>query len=231
MKYPFTLMLLLATAFAAAQTDTTLSDPVKLENESDSISYFLGLMFGYDISEFPFQANTDLIISGIQAAYHGTTLYDRESTRAQFRELQQAFQQREAENERLAAIENLEKSNRFLEDISTREGVVTTGSGLRYEVLVEGGGPLPADTSTVTVHYEGTLMDGSVFDSSYDRGEPSSFPLNRVIRGWTEGVQLMPVGSTYRFYIPPDLGYGDQGSGPIPGNSVLIFKVELLGIE
>ncbi len=224
-------MLLISTAFAAAQTDTTLSDPVKLENEADSISYFLGLMFGYDISGFPFQANTDLIISGIKGAFNGTTRYDRETAGDQFRELQLAFQQREADKGKLAAMENLEKGNRFLEDISTREGVITTGSGLRYEVLAEGGGPMPADTSTVTVHYEGTLIDGSVFDSSYKRGEPATFPLNRVIRGWSEGVQLMPVGSTYRFYIPADLGYGEQGSGPIPANSVLIFKIELLAIE
>ena len=90
---------------------------------------------------------------------------------------------------------------------------------------------MPADTSEVKVHYEGTLVDGTVFDSSYDRGEPISFPLNRVIKGWTEGVQLMPVGSAYKFYIPANLGYGARDQGSIPANSVLIFKIELLGIE
>jgi len=102
---------------------------------------------------------------------------------------------------------------------------------LQYKVVTEGDGPKPEGTSTVTVHYEGTLLDGTVFDSSYDRGETVSFPLNGVIPGWTEGLQLMPVGSTYMFYIPSNLGYGPGASGPIPGNSVLIFKVELVEIQ
>jgi len=94
-----------------------------------------------------------------------------------------------------------------------------------------GSGPMPADTSKVRVHYEGKLIDGTVFDSSYERGEPISFPLNRVIAGWSEGLQLMPVGSTYKLFIPASLGYGSRPSGPIPANSTLIFKVELIGIE
>lgn len=107
--------------------------------------------------------------------------------------------------------------------------VTTTASGLQYEVLVEGSGPKPSATSTVTVHYKGTLTDGKVFDSSYDRGRPASFPLNRVIKGWTEGLQLMNKGAKYRLTIPPDLGYGAAGApGAIPPNATLVFEVELL---
>lgn len=110
--------------------------------------------------------------------------------------------------------------------------VTTTASGLQYEVLTEGTGAKPTATDNVTVHYKGTLTDGSVFDSSYDRGQPATFPLNRVIPGWTEGVQLMPVGSKFKFTIPPNLGYGAAGAGgKIPPNSTLIFEVELIKIN
>lgn len=120
----------------------------------------------------------------------------------------------------------------FLQENANMEGVQTTASGLQYKVITEGSGAKPTASSTVTVHYKGTLVDGTQFDSSYDRGEPTTFPLNGVIAGWTEGLQLMPVGSKYMFYIPPELGYGARGiSGVIPPNAVLIFEVELLGIE
>lgn len=110
--------------------------------------------------------------------------------------------------------------------------VTTTASGLKYEVLTEGSGPKPSATDNVTVHYKGTLTDGTVFDSSYDRGQPATFPLNRVIKGWTEGVQLMSPGSKYLFTIPPELGYGAQGAGgKIPPNATLVFEVELIKIN
>ena len=110
------------------------------------------------------------------------------------------------------------------------EGVITTESGLQYEVLVEGDGAKPSRNDQVTVHYKGTLTDGTVFDSSYDRGQPATFPLNRVVKGWQEGIPLMPVGSKYKFTIPPDLGYGSRSMGKIPANATLIFEVELLEI-
>ena len=120
----------------------------------------------------------------------------------------------------------------FLAANAKKEGVVTTASGLQYKVLQAGTGPKPKATDTVNVHYHGTFIDGKTFDSSYDRGEPISFPLNRVIAGWTEGVQLMPVGSKYEFYIPYKLAYGERGAGgAIPGYATLIFQVELLAIE
>ena len=125
-----------------------------------------------------------------------------------------------------------EAGQAFLAANAKKEGVVTTATGLQYKVLEAGTGARPKATDTVNVHYRGTFIDGKTFDSSYDRGEPISFPLNRVIPGWTEGVQLMPVGSKYEFYIPYQLAYGERGAGgAIPGYATLIFQVELLAIE
>ncbi len=123
------------------------------------------------------------------------------------------------------------EGERFLEENKTKPGIITTESGLQYEVLKMGKGKRPAATDKVRVHYHGTLIDGTVFDSSVERGEPISFGLNQVIAGWTEGVQLMPVGSKFRFFIPQELGYGSHEAGSIPPYSTLIFEVELLGIE
>ena len=125
----------------------------------------------------------------------------------------------------------LAKGEKFLQENASKEGVITTPSGLQYKVVREGEGRRPAATDTVVVHYRGTLIDGKEFDSSYKRGEPIEFHLNRVIRGWTEGVQLMQEGAEYRFYIPSQLGYGTRGAGrDIGPNEVLIFDVELLEV-
>ncbi|WP_297895781.1 FKBP-type peptidyl-prolyl cis-trans isomerase [Shewanella sp.] len=135
-------------------------------------------------------------------------------------------------NGQKAAQENIRLGNEFLAQNKTKEGVITTASGLQYQVLTQGEGTVhPKASDTVTVHYHGTLIDGTVFDSSVDRGEPIAFPLNRVIKGWTEGVQLMVVGDKYRFFIPSDLAYGNRSTGKIGGGSVLIFDVELLKID
>jgi FKBP-type peptidyl-prolyl cis-trans isomerase FklB len=127
---------------------------------------------------------------------------------------------------------NLKAGEKFLEENGKRPGVVVLASGLQYEIITEGTGPKPKATNKVTCHYHGTLIDGSVFDSSVQRGQPANFPLNMVIKGWTEGLQLMTQGSKWRFFIPPHLGYGDrQVSAQIGPNSTLIFDVELLGIS
>jgi len=127
--------------------------------------------------------------------------------------------------------ENLEAGMQFLEENKKRPGVVCLESGLQYEIMTEGHGAKPHATDTVTCHYHGMLIDGRVFDSSVQRGQPASFPLNRVISGWTEALQLMPVGSKWKLFLPPHLAYGEQQAGALIGpNSTLIFEVELLGI-
>jgi len=125
---------------------------------------------------------------------------------------------------------NREEGEAYMKDNSAKSGVITTASGLQYEVINQGSGPKPGPNDSVRVNYEGSLINGTVFDSSYTRGEPIEFPLGNVIAGWTEGLQLMNEGSTYRFVIPPNLAYGSYGSGPIPPEATLIFKVELLSV-
>jgi FKBP-type peptidyl-prolyl cis-trans isomerase FklB len=133
-------------------------------------------------------------------------------------------------NEKAAA--NLKAGNDFLEENKNKPGVISLPSGLQYEIITEGAGAKPLASNKVTCHYHGTLIDGTVFDSSVKRGQPATFPLNMVIKGWTEGLQLMAVGSKWKFFIPPHLGYGDrQVSAQIGPNSTLIFDVELLGID
>lgn len=135
-------------------------------------------------------------------------------------------------NNQKAAKENIEMGQQFLADNKNKPGVVETLTGLQYQVLAKGDGTEhPKATDTVTVHYHGTLIDGTVFDSSVERGEPIAFPLNRVIKGWTEGVQLMVVGEKTRFFIPSTLAYGNRSTGKITGGSVLIFDVELINID
>jgi FKBP-type peptidyl-prolyl cis-trans isomerase FklB len=130
-----------------------------------------------------------------------------------------------------AAIENITVGREFLAENGKKEGIVTLPSGLQYEVLTDAEGPKPAATDRVTTHYRGTLIDGTQFDSSYDRGQPATFPLNGVIAGWTEALQLMSPGAKWRLYIPPELAYGERAQGPIPANSTLIFDVELIEIN
>ena len=131
-----------------------------------------------------------------------------------------------------SAEENLNEGKAFLEKNAKEDGIKSTATGLQYKVLTEGTGAMPSATDNVTVHYKGTTLDGKTFDSSYDRGEPATFPLNRVIAGWTEGLQLMKEKATYRFFIPSELAYGSRGAGASIGpNATLIFDVELIKIQ
>ncbi|MBX3239001.1 MAG: FKBP-type peptidyl-prolyl cis-trans isomerase [Chitinophagaceae bacterium] len=201
--------------------------PPVLNTALDSFSYAMGMM---DATFFKSQGVTEinyvLMNKGFDDVLKGKmTLLDQQQADMTIRDQLQAFLRKKSQ----ATIDAGEK---FLAENKKRAGVQETPSGLQYEVITMGTGPKPADTSRVQVHYEGTLIDGTKFDSSRDRGEPIAFGLNQVIRGWTEGLQLMPVGSRFKLYIPYTLGYGEQGAGgSIPGGAALIFDVELLGIE
>jgi FKBP-type peptidyl-prolyl cis-trans isomerase len=213
--------------------NTPVIAPVKvLTNDVDSMSYALGMNVGTDFAKnlkgIPGgKSNVDLLIKGFTVAMKGdSTLLTPEVATEFFKNYIAKAQAKEADVKKAAG-------EKYLAENKTKEGVQSTASGLQYQVLVAKDGPKPNATDTVKVHYTGTLIDGTKFDSSVDRGEPISFPLNQVIPGWTEGVKLMSVGSKYKFFIPYALGYGEKGAGngAIPGYSTLIFEVELLDIK
>jgi FKBP-type peptidyl-prolyl cis-trans isomerase len=220
-------MLVLSVSFAGCNK---VSEK-KMKTAIDSLSYAYGVGMGFsmnqNLQEFPAEINIDLFLDVFEAALKGDTGKLAISPDEAYGIFQQCLMTAQAD----AAKTTKEEVTKFLEKNGKKAGVVTTPSGLQYEVIKEGDGAKPADTSVVSVHYHGTLLDGKVFDSSVERGTPAEFPLNQVIKGWTEGIQLMSVGSKYKFWIPSDLGYGDQGGGGVikPGD-LLIFEVELLNI-
>ena len=212
----------------------------QLDTEQDKLSYVIGMDIGNSLKQLNAEFNLEAMALGIKAVLESETpLLDQ----AEAEQIKQAFFQKvqaEAQQKAAAAAEeqaaagqkNLQAGQAFLTENKTKEGIVETASGLQYQVLQEGDGPKPKASDTVTVHYRGTLLDGNEFDSSYSRGQPATFGLNQVIAGWTEGVQLMPVGSKYKFFIPSNLAYGEQGAGGRIGpNETLIFEVELLEIK
>lgn len=202
----------------------------KPESLEERVSYAYGLMIARQLGERGVEVDIDQFLAAFKTVNAGgEPILSEDEVAAAFEESQKMVDAKSAQG---ADKENLEAGQKFLEENAKKEGVEITDSGLQYEVLEEGDGKKPGATDNVTVHYHGTLLDGTVFDSSVDRGEPTSFPLNRVIPGWTEGVQLMPLGSKYRFTIPYNLAYGSRGAGAdIKPYSALIFEVELLEIE
>ncbi|MCF0207749.1 MAG: FKBP-type peptidyl-prolyl cis-trans isomerase [Bacteroidales bacterium] len=210
------------------------SKQVKLENEIDSLSYAIGINLHRMYSEDESLTKLDSlkVLKGFEDATNQKEILTDEETENVIRNFimkeQAAMQQEEMAQFEVVKI----AGEQFLAENAKRPEVKTTASGLQYEVITEGKGKKPKETSTVKVHYKGTTIDGEVFDSSYERGEPTEFPLNRVIPGWTEGLQLMSVGSKYKLYIPYQLAYGEQGAGGvIMPYSALIFEVELLEIK
>ncbi len=204
---------------------------ITMKSRDDSLNYFLGINWAYTLEQAPWEIDGDLIVAGVAHVVIDSSSYDPMTANAIFSQLTTTLQEEEARKAEAEAMKNLEEGIAFLEENGKREGVITTESGLQYEVVTLGDGPMPTRESNVSVFYEGKLLDGTIFDSSYDTGDTVNFPLSGVIQGWTEGLQLMPVGSTYMFYLPSELGYGSRGTGPIPPNATLIFKVELLDIE
>jgi FKBP-type peptidyl-prolyl cis-trans isomerase len=207
---------------AEAQSQPVLGEA---EGADPDVSYAFGVALGADLRQTGLRFNYDEFIKAFKDSIEG------KDTRISTEEASDII--RTAYDAAMAARaeENKQREAAYLAENGGKSGIQTTASGLQYEVIVQGTGPKPGASSTVEVHYEGTLIDGTVFDSSYVRGESAQFPLDRVIPGWAEGIQLMSQGSTYRLFIPSELAYGPQGAGNfIPPNSLLIFKVELLSI-
>ncbi len=206
----------------------TIEAPAKpaLRNQADSLSYAIGINIGSNINNQQIDSlNVDMLTFALKTAVKKDTLLMTEMQAMSY--LQTYFQAHQA---RMVAKGKAE-GEKFLAENKTKPGIVTTGTGLQYLVLKDGTGGYPKPTDKVKVHYVGTLLSGKQFDSSIDRGEPAEFPVNQVIKGWTEALQMMKVGSKWRIFLPSDLAYGDQGTGgDIPPNSVLIFEVELLEI-
>ena len=217
---------------AEVETVAVQTSQVKLETKTDSALYALGInlashlsvqieqVFGAETSKEKFLASFNEVLGGTSVISQMTPEFANDYLNNYMQQLQEE-----------AVAKNKEQEAKFLEENRLREGVQQTETGLQYQVVRMGDGPKPTVADRVKVHYEGTLLDGTKFDSSYDRGEPVVFGLAQVIPGWTEGLQLMPVGSKFVLYIPSALGYGPQGVGQIPPYSTLVFEVELISIE
>ena len=198
----------------------------------DTISYLVGHDLGVRLPGFMKEVNLDVLTSAIRDGFNGgESLFTRQETDSLMNIYQTTLTAEKQLEDNIVLEQNKAATALFLAENRKKEGVVELPSGLQYKMIQEGEGSAPLPTSNVTVHYKGTLIDGSVFDSSYDRGQPLTFQLDGVIPGWTEGLQLMKPGGKCILYIPPHLGYGDQGVGPIPPGSTLIFEIELLSFE
>jgi FKBP-type peptidyl-prolyl cis-trans isomerase len=226
LKTKFTLLLALVAFSMAAIAQKGSPDKTKLKTNIDSISYALGSLIGTDLKGGGFsEINYKIMSAAMERAMKGDSLL---MDKMQSNAVLQAAAMIEMNKK---AAENNKINSAFLEKNKTAPGVVTTASGLQYKILKAGTGSKPTSDQQVKVHYTGKLLDGKVFDSSVERGEPAVFGVTQVIPGWVEALQLMTVGSKWELYIPSDLAYGPQGNQGIPGNSLLIFEVELLGIE
>ncbi len=210
-----------------------------LETEVQKQAYGLGASIGMymernleEHAKLGLALDKDLISEGFLASIAGKSLLEKEEIQTLLMNLDKTMKAKQQEKIVKDAEENIALGQKFLEENAKREGVQTTESGIQYEVITAADGDKPLATDTVKVHYVGSLINGEQFDSSIERGQPAVFPLNRVISGWTEGVQLMSVGAKYKFAIPADLAYGPNGKPPtIPGNAVLQFEIELLEIQ
>jgi FKBP-type peptidyl-prolyl cis-trans isomerase FklB len=221
----------------ASKKELTKAD---LKTEDDKVSYAIGVSIGSNFRQEELKMNLEILQEGIKDGFTGSKqVLDEEEINKTMMAFQQNIRAKKQEEHKKRMEErekqgeaNKEKGKEFLEANKAKEGVVTLESGLQYKILKKGTGASPKSTDTVKCNYKGTTIDGKEFDSSYKRGEPATFALNRVVKGWTEGVQLMKEGGKWQFFIPSELAYGERGAGQHIGpNEVLIFEIELLGIE
>jgi FKBP-type peptidyl-prolyl cis-trans isomerase FkpA/FKBP-type peptidyl-prolyl cis-trans isomerase FklB len=198
----------------------------KLDTDTKKASYAIGQQIGKNLKDQGIDVDAEVIAMSMKDAKESKPKMKPEEMQQALQKLQEGINKKQME----AAETNLAESKKFMEGNKSKEGVKTTASGLQYVVVTEGKGKTPAATDTVKAHYKGTLTNGTQFDSSYDRGQPAEFPLNGVIKGWSEALQLMKVGGKIKLFIPPELGYGPAPHPGIPANSVLVFDVELLDV-
>jgi len=206
--------------------------PLALKTEKDKFSYALGMNLGNSLHRQSVPVDPAILLRGLKDALAGKTLMTDDDARAALKAVQTEMQKKMQETMQAAGAANKKEGDAFLATNKTKEGVTTLPSGLQYKILTAGTGPKPTATDSVVCNYRGTLINGKEFDSSYKRGEPATFPVNGVIKGWTEALQLMPVGSKWQLFVPADLAYGDRGAGTDIGpGSTLIFEVELVSIQ
>ena len=218
-------------SLAIACNQQSNNQSVSLTNQVDSTSFAIGVNvaenLGKNITQQFEEVNLDLLKAGLNAGIDTNNKSEISGAVAE-----QIIEEFFKSKQELTAKKAQGEGAAFLAENANREGVISLESGLQYEILTEGNGQIPTINDKITAHYHGTLIDGTVFDSSVDRGEPASFPVNGVIAGWTEALQIMPVGSKWKLYVPSDLAYGERGAGQIIGPySTLIFEVELLSID
>ena len=216
----------------AAENSAPVAAKPLFANNNDTISYIIGADIAHSFAKNSLDLNRDLVFKGFMDAQAKTdTLFTEEEIGAIMMAWQQEMSAKKAAQSEIELAKNKKIGEDYLAANSLNAGVIKLPSGLQYKVIKEGSGESPDDNDVVTVHYTGTLVDGTVFDSSRERGEPIEFPVNGVIAGWTEALKLMKPGSQFMLYIPANLAYGDKKTGPIPEGSTLIFDVELLKIE
>jgi len=218
---------------AKPRTPATKSQPLTLKTQKDKVSYAMGMNFGTGFRKQSIDIDPAILVRGLRDALaNGKTLLTEDQAREILTQLQSDLRKKQQDAAVAAGEANKKQGLAFLEANKTKEGVVALPSGLQYKILQEGTGPKPAATDQVVCNYRGTLLDGTEFDSSYKRGQPVTFPVTGVIKGWTEALQLMPVGSKWQLFIPAELAYAERGAGPQIGpNSTLIFEVELISIK
>lgn len=229
--------LAIAAALATAACNKGESEPKNikaedLKTDAQKFGYAIGVDLAKSLKPVKDDVDIKALEAGLDMVFAGAEPVLDDATREQIKNtVAEKLQKKQLEERTNAANKAKEEGEKFLAENAKKEGVKTTASGLQYEVITEGSGTGPKATDTVTVHYKGTLINGETFDSSYDRGQPVSFPLQNVIPGWTEGLQLMKPGAKYKFVIPSALAYGERGAGAKIGpNSTLIFEVELLNL-
>lgn len=232
MRYRVTVAATLIASFGLSYFGLSYADESVLKDEKDRESYSVGFQIGSNFKRQGIDVKPETFVNGIQDALagKGPAIPGEEMTKT-LSAMQQRIGAAQQQQQKEAGEKNLAAGKAFLDENGKKAGVVTLPSGLQYRVTKEGAGPKPKATDSVTVHYRGTLIDGTEFDSSYKRGEPAKFRVDQVIKGWTEGLQLMQPGAKWQLFIPPALAYGERGAGPIGPNSTLTFEVELIGID